>query len=521
MLSWLSLLPPLIVILIACITQALNKALIIGIASAAFITTQGSLYETVSLIFLRTYEQITNRDNLYLYIFLITVPSIVVLLNKGNGPLAFTRAITKKIRTKTGAQMACVYSSFALCIDDYLSILTNGHIMRSLTDHFGIPRVKLAFLIHALSGPVVILSPISSWVATITAYLSQAGIDNDLTEHILINADPFYMYLHCLPYIFYSLLTIAAILFIVKKQISYGPMHAYEQQSTPMPLVHPTHGTSKGSLWDLLLPLGCLLFSIFVGILYVGDFYLLGGHNSFLEAFKNNKQIFLVLAGAGSFSLMISFAFAYKRRIIHLNEIPSIIGAGFQLMKPAIIMVFLASILSLLLRNDLMTGQYLAHVCTNTLPLALLPAMFFILSLVTSIATGSSWGTFGLMLPIAVPMLTSMLQLAPQATPDAVTLLYPVLGAIFSGALCGDHISPFSETTVMSAASTQIEPMEHVYTQLPYALPVIAGTLGAFIASGYLPTQSFWIHNGLCILIGIIICFILLFICNKNNDKQY
>lgn len=495
--SWLSLVPAFVVISLATLTHSLNKALIAGIASAALIFCNGTLTAALALVKTRTWQQLTNLDNLYLYTFLITVPSLVILLNRGNGPEAFTQAVTQRVQTRRGAQNACILSSCILNIDDYLSILTTGHIMRALIDHFSIARVKLAYLIHALSGTIVILSPISSWVATITAYLQQAGISNEPGTQALIIADPFSVYLQTIWYIFYSIFTIITVIFIVQKNISFGPMHAFEQASAQQKVSIPKKTIPTGSLLELIVPLALLLITTVTGILYYGGYTAFGGTHSLLEAFTSNTEIFRILAFAGTFTLAISMFFNWLCSTISTRDIPHIIYDGYSLMKPAIIMVFLASILSLLLKNDLQTGHYLAQLCTKWLPYQLLPATFFVLSLAISLSTGSSWGTFGLMLPIAVPMLCSIFAITPGSTPDGVPLLYPVLGAIFSGGLCGDHISPFSETTVMSAVSAQVTPINHVKTQLPYALPVIVGVLVSFIFVGY-SAGSAWQFAGPC-----------------------
>lgn len=509
--SWLSLLPPLIVIALTLILGQLNRAIIIGIGAAAFLASHGSVLLAFQTITNKLWVQVTSADMWYLYIFLVCIPSLIQLFIHTQSAAAFTQLITKKIRSKKIVELAACFSSCILSIDDYLSILTVGNVMRPIADHMGIARTKLAYLVHSLSGPLVILCPISSWVATICAYLQQSGIDNNDPKALLIG-EPFYVYLQALPYIFYSLFTIFFVLFIVTTRTSFGSMQDYEQHAAQTnDNQNPMLATNARSL-DLILPLLFLLTSTIIGILYGGNFYLFGGNNGLLEAFKSNPSIFLVLCYASILTLIFALVRSLHKRLISPSEVPAIIVSGFNLMSNVLTMLFLISILSSFLKNDLGTGSYLASLVSSYTTITLLPIIMFLLALVIALVTGSSWGTFGLLLPIAVPMLTTLFNVAPLTPADQVPLLYPVLGAIFSGALCGDHISLFSETTVMSAACTQIPTIVHFKTQLPYAIPVILGCLTAFGLIGYLQahiTINYWIPMAGALLVTVISSYII------------
>ncbi|MGB8367271.1 MAG: hypothetical protein WCD44_02825, partial [Candidatus Babeliales bacterium] len=223
--TWLSLLPPFIVIIAVLITKQLNISLGLGIISAALIATQGNIKNTGLFIFHRIIEHVQDVDNLYIYTFLIAISSIITLLTYTGNASAAARIISQKVKTKKAAETSSLFLSLLLSIDDYLSILTVGYVTRPLADQLAIARVKIAFLVHALAGPVVILIPISSWAAAILAQLDQAGITLDSQPHTTIIADPFFAYLQTIPFMFYSLLIIASVFFIVRMNISFGPLY--------------------------------------------------------------------------------------------------------------------------------------------------------------------------------------------------------------------------------------------------------------------------------------------------------
>ncbi|MGB8367606.1 MAG: Na+/H+ antiporter NhaC family protein [Candidatus Babeliales bacterium] len=273
----------------------------------------------------------------------------------------------------------------------------------------------------------------------------------------------------------------------------------------------------KGSLTALLLPLLLLPLGVIIGILISGSYRLFGGNASLLEAFKNNNQTFLVmcLVGVGTFIISYGYSFIQKQVLVH--DLLKIIGGGIGLMYNAILMVMLATILGVFLRENLMTGNYLASLLLNTMPIVLLPVMIFITSLIITLSTGSAWGTFALMIPIVIQMLMSLFQITPPIEPQTIGILFPALGAILSGAVCGDQISPFSETTIMTATSTGIKPFEHFYTQLPYALPAMMGSILAFLLSGLLGAYSFWFNITVSLGTSLMFCLMVLYSFNKNK----
>jgi len=524
--SWLVLLPPVLVLLIALYTKRLTEALTIGIISAACIATQYSPLATVQLIGDRLHSQIADLDNWYTYSFLILIGSLIALLGHTGGAAAFARIFTQRLKSARMVETSSFLLSCTLFIDDYLSNLTVGHVMRPLTESFLIPRAKLAFLVHSMTGPLVILAPISSWAAMIISQLENAGINSPAEANTKVLVDPFYVYLKSIPFIFYSVFLLISVIFIIRQRISFGAMKMHEDiartqknffggKPEPTTIDINNDTAEQGIMADFLLPLVTLVATVIGGVAYAGNYYLFGGTATFMQAVRNNQQPFLVLAAAGLITFVISTLYALLRKRLSVTSIPTILMQGFWLMASPIVMVFLASTLGLILKNDLHTGQYLAQSLVGSVSMAFLPAMFYVASLIITIATGSAWGTIALMLPIAVPMVTSMSGLMLPTTPEHIFILYPVLGALFSGAVCGDHISPISETTIMASSSSGCYTFDHVKTQFPYAMPATVCAFIAFIIAGHIPsyTQSLIVS----LTMGIITCLITLYVLHQKN----
>lgn len=515
-----SVIPPILVLITACITRKLNPSLIAGLIAAAFIAAQASPLGAIAILLKRFTEKIFDIDTFYSFGFLIAIGSLIGLIAQTGGAQGLAQTIAPRLKKKASAERYSFFLSMLLFIDDYLSNLTVGTVMRPLTDHVNIARAKLAYLVHSLSGPLVIMIPVSSWVAMITSNLHYAGVDQSTGSAIKIYANPFFVYLNAIPFIFYSIILIASTYFIIHYHISFGPMreHEYIAATTgnllggkPEPVATLTvDKTIQGSLFDLIFPLASLIFSVIAGILYRGNCYLFGGTNTIFQALQQNNNPFAVLFFASIISLAVSFASATIRKRMKPAQIPLFIKDGFMLMIQAIIMITLASVLGAMLKDDLHTGEYLASTLLQSMSISLLPFAFFTVSLITAIMTGTSWGTIALMLPIAIPMLIATNALPTPLNPADIALLYPVIGAIFSGAVCGDHVSPISETTIMAATSTTSYPLDHAYTQIFYALPAIICSGIAFLISGQLAHYSLAMNATISISIGFGLCILLL-----------
>ncbi|BDC34308.1 Na+/H+ antiporter [Candidatus Dependentiae bacterium Noda2021] len=435
----------------------------------------------------------------------------------------------KRLRTARAVQFASMSLSSVLFIDDYLSYLTTGHVIRPITDQFRIPRVKLAFLIHSMGGPVVILGLVSSWVALITSQLDQAGISPQITASTKIISDPFFIYLGSIPFIFYSFLIITSTWYIVFKNISYGPMRkqeviAHKTQNLfggkPDLVLPHENTTNNGKMSYLIVPLLVLVTSFLLGTAYSGGYYLLGGNNSLFSAFKNNTQPFFVLFIAGLSTLICSTIIAIRSKHANSGNLPYLFASGCKLMHSPVVMVLLASILGIILRNDLKIGVYLAHIVFSSIPVFLIPLIFFAVSFAVAFITGTSWGTIALMIPIATQMLITLFSLTTPTQYTLIPLLFPVLGAIFSGATAGDHLSPISETTIMSSSSAGCYPVDHTYTQFFYAAPALCATAFSFLISGLLIYQSLTINFFISLASGLVICLGLLTYLNQNRHGK-
>jgi Na+/H+ antiporter NhaC len=504
--SWIVLLPPVLVVIITIATKRINIAFVVSLITAAFIATKGTWHSSFQLIAHRTMDQIKDPDYIYLSIFLLTIGIFITLFEKTGGILAFTRACTQHIRSKKSAETTSLLVSATLFVDDYLSNLTVGYVMSPITDTFRIPRAKLAYLVHSVSIPLIMIMPLSSWIAMITGQLGNAGIamlheaQQNPVSNLKIIADPFILFLDTIPFIFYSFFALLSVLIVVRHRISYGPMRTLEHiasttddvfgqasghpSRTMPPSQHKKHYANSPSLIDFFLPLCILIVTFITMILYTGGYHIFGGPNTLVNAFKNTNKTFLSICIAGCMCLASAIVLAVPRRKIALHDLHKIFLAGIRMMLPAVIMLILATTLSTVVYQDLRTGTYLAALLENTLAPSLIPCMFFVVAAATAFLMGTSWGTVALLLPMAIPIMITCANVSLPTTPSLIPLLFPGLGAIFSGAACGDHLSPISQTTLMAATSTGIDPITHAQTQIPYNIPAFVATTCAYVISG-------------------------------------
>jgi tetracycline resistance efflux pump len=493
---WLALTPPLIVLLSTIVTQHLRISLLLGILTAALVSSSFYCQQSLALVIIRMKEQLFNIDSILIYLFLCAVGTIVALLEYTKLTAAFTSYLTHKVRTPVTAQLASIGLSGILAIDDYLNSLTTGYVMRPLFDSFKIPRVKLAFLVHALSGPLVILIPVSSWVAYILSQMSMTGIGG-----ASIALSPVYVYSLTVPCILYSHAMIIGTLYLVLTRTSYGPMATYEKSVISHP--EPSYASSRAphTAYNFLLPLGTLVIVAIIGIMILRHTTL---------------SPFWALCTAGMVGLLVGIIRCLSSKQITFNKIPHLVCSGIELMSPAIQMVFLASTLGTMLRTDLMVGQHIAHLITDQIALPFLPLVLYLISLCISTITGSSWGTIALMLPIGIPLLTEIAGTTHINTIADLPYLLPALGAILSGAVCGDQISPLSETTIMASTSAGCSPVAHVYTQIFYAAPAIIGAFAGFLwIALIMPSGFIWITLGGATLISMLIAIIIMYVAQK------
>lgn len=497
--SWLVIMPPLIVLASVFLTKRINTALILGIISAAIITYPTQPGSALSLLIERSWTVITINVPLYLFLFLIGGLIVLIGVNGGTYALTHARAL-RSLKTKRGVQRLSLFASLVLFMDDYLSNLTVGNIMRPLTDRFSIPRAKLAYLIHTFSTGLIMFVPLSSWVAVVTSSLAQAGVQASAANATL-NMDPFSVYLKAIPYIFYGILMLLSALIIVEYSLSFGLMGKHEAIAAstgnllggkePLKTTTLSDNTARGSLADLFVPLISLIFFCATAILWTSGHWLFGGTKNLIDTLTTNTDTLPALAIGAGLALITSLAYTFFiKKKTPKKLLLTIICESDVMMRPAIIMVTLANILGMLMKLDLHTGHYLASLITATLPLWLLPLTIFIFSLSLTLILGSAWATMILLIPIALPMVIELSHAALPATLSTVPMLLPTLGALFSGAICGNQISPFADTTIMAATSAGCYFIDHLTTQISYAIPAIIGAAVSFAITGVLITHT-------------------------------
>src|SRR3990167_10528038 len=525
--SWLVLLPPVIVLLGAFTTKNITLALSLGIGSASLVAADCQLLASFKLILGHVQQQFSDPDNLYLCLFVIAIGILVMLFNHSGATIALANLISRRLKTTRSVKAASVLLSCLLFIDDYINCLTVGHVMRPVTDRLKIPRAKLAYLLDSMTAPVAVIAPISSWAGAIVSQLDQSGVNLHCNSDQLIAADPYTVYLAAIPFIFYSFITIFSIWLIIYKELSFGLMHKHEQTALvtgnlfagKTPLVVPTDSHVKlenCSLWDFIVPIVTLFSTIILGILYQGDYCLFGGHQAeLLTIFKQKYNIFPILFTAGIAALAAGFIMGYLRQKIDRAHTIMIFKQGFKIMGLALTIIGLSWIFGALLRDNLQTGIFLANNLLGHLNLIYLPAMIFIVTAIISAATGNSWGALAIIIPITIPMVISLLKLTTPAAANSVYLLLPSLGAIFSGAAAGGHVSPISDTTVMTANSSGSYLLDHIKTQILYATPAILATIMAFLIAGVLMHHPTWEIVTISLSLGIALCGLVLLALNK------
>jgi tetracycline resistance efflux pump len=541
--TWLSLLPPVVVLFAGFFTHRVLFSLFLGIALACLIATDFSVIQAAVLgikhfvnnLDLANYTSAAtfwDSTNSFICIFLFCLSIIITLISRSGGTYAYGAYIEKRIKSARSAEMAALMLSFFLFVDDYFSSLTVGAVMKPITDRFRVPRVKLAFLVDAMAAPLAIIAPISSWVSAIVGFLSENGFSDTITSNTLILADPFSAYTRLLPFVSYTFILMASSWFIVMRRISFGSMKKFEQIAQKTGNVHGGKEGQKDALYtpgshvhktaaikDFIIPVFILIGSVLVGIIYSGGYYLFGGTRSLLGAFQNT-QVHVALFIAGLWALFLVISFFLMRGKLHLKEILPLSYDGIVLMLPAVTILLFAWTFGDILRVDLKTGQFLAKILFGVLSIKLLPFLFFLVSSAISFALGSSWGTAALMFPIAIPMVLSTLGSTIPAGLESINPIFPVLGAILSGSVFGDHISPISDTTIMSSTSSGCEHIDHVRTQMQYVVPMFVGTATSFLCTGFLPIQDlFWLACA-SVGVGIAISLAMLVLFNAVSKKR-
>lgn len=539
--QWLVVLPPLIVVALVALTRRIFPALIIGIVSAALIYSQFDVMLAGSTIVERfliatefknfaSVELFWTSQNLFVGCFLLILGVFIMLLRYSGAAYAYGTFVSGKLTSATSAQMASLCMSLFFFIDDYFSSLTVGCVMQPITDRYKIPRVKLALLVNTVAAPLAIMVPITSWAAQIMAQMRNSGVAFQSAPGAIIIGDPFMMYMHIIPFLFYSMLVLTAIWFFVYKKYSFGIFAQHEKIAATtgnlfagkIPVMRhqspvPIERQNDGHLVDFVLPLIFLFGAVFAWMLRTGNATLLGGCNDFVTALQQANTFESLMIG-GLIAVTMSFIFLFFRKRILINELPAIVKEGCSLMSSSIMVLILIWTFGGLVTHNLKTGQYLAQFLIGSVPSACLPVMFFAIASVVSVMMGSAWGTISMLFPLGIPMVVSMAAgHAPLYACDLV-MLYPVLGAIISGAVVGNHLSPISDVMLMSAASAGAYHMDLYKAQVSFSIPSIIATAVSFGVVGImLGTYSVAASFATALFVGVVLNTMSLIILNYKN----
>ena len=495
--SFLALLPPIIAIALALITKETYSSLFVGILVGGLMAAG---FNPIKMVDLTLNEGIIAAvsGTAGIFAFLVILGIIVALMNKAGGSYAFGKWAEKNVKTKVGAALATFALGVLIFVDDYFNCLTVGSVMRPVTDVNKMSRAKLSYIIDATAAPICMIAPISSWAAAVSQYAEEAGV-NGLE-----------LFIKAIPFNFYSILTIVFIIAITLMKFDYGSMRIHEVNARKNGDLY-TCGeknesaevtpSSKGKMIDLIIPIIVLIAACVIGLIYVGGFF---SGETFVNAFANTDSTVGLPWGA-LIALVIIIVYLIARRVISFKEAMACIPQGFIAMVPAILILTFATAL----KN--MTGLLGATEFVKTALegsaaslASFLPAIIFLVACGLAFATGTSWGTFGILIPIVLAVF-----------PVGSVLGTVGISACLAGAVCGDHCSPISDTTIMSSAGGQCNHINHVSTQIPYAVSVAGISFVMYLIAGFLPNA--WIT----LPIGIVLTIAFLFVMKKIMVKKY
>ncbi|MDO4305270.1 MAG: Na+/H+ antiporter NhaC family protein [Eubacteriales bacterium] len=488
-----SLVPPIVAIVLALITKEVYSSLFIGILIGGVFYSGFSFEKTILHVFEDgIIGSLTDSYNMGILVFLVILGIMVCMMNQAGGSAAFGRWAKVHIKSRVGAQLATVLLGVLIFIDDYFNCLTVGSVMRPVTDKHNISRAKLAYLIDATAAPVCIIAPISSWAAAVTGFVE--------------GEDGFSIFLRAIPFNYYAILTIIMMVAITLLKMDYGPMGLHERNAQkgdlfttpdrPFSNAEEATANSRGGVIDLVFPVIALIICCVIGMIYTGGFFEGSG---FVEAFSGSDASVGLMLGS-FFAFVITIVFYAVRKVLKFSDSMACIPEGFKAMVPAILILTFAWTLKAM-TDSLGAKEFVAAVVKQSTGglLSLLPAIIFLVACFLAFATGTSWGTFGILIPIVVEVFAG----------NNETMMIMSISACMAGAVCGDHCSPISDTTIMASAGAQCNHVNHVTTQLPYAITaavvscvtyVIAGILQNFLGGVVVAALSLTI--GIVLMIG-------------------
>ena len=499
-----ALLPPIIAIVLALITKEAYSSLFIGVIIGAMFYSGFSPIGTLDTALNDGFIAAIS-DNAGIFLFLVLLGIIVALVNMSGGSAAFGRWAEAHIKSRVGAILATFVLGVLIFIDDYFNCLTVGSVMRPVTDGHRVSRAKLAYLIDATAAPICMIAPISSWAAAVSGVAAKLDAGYSGIE----------LFIKAIPYNFYSLLTFVFVIALTLMRFDFGSMRIQEMSAQLNGDLGGIEGSEeeaanpKGRVIDLIFPVLVLIITCTSGMLYVGGFFGTDVSGStefagdFIGAF-GNTDAFVGLPWGGIISLVVIVIYLVARRVISFKDAMACIPKGFIAMVPPIIILTLAVSLKTMTSNlgaaefvrDLMYGA-------SSGLYSLLPAVIFVVACILAFASGTSWGTFGILIPITTAIF-----------PTSSELLIIGISACCAGAVCGDHCSPISDTTIMASAGAQVDHLTHVSTQLPYVITVAAVSFVTYIVAGF-------VQNALiCIAVGAVLTVATLFVIRSMENKK-
>ena len=482
-----ALLAPIVAIVLALITKEVYSSLVIGIivggAIYAKFNFEGTLVHVVSDGFI---ANVADSYNMGILIFLILLGALVAMMNKAGGSAAFGRWAAAHIKSRIGAQLATIALGCLIFIDDYFNCLTVGSVMRPVTDASKVSRAKLSYLIDATAAPVCIIAPISSWAAAVAGFARGAGAENGIS-----------LFIQAIPYNFYALLTIVMMIFLALTGLEFGPMKKHEINakekgdlftSGTIEAIEDMKVNEKGRVCDLVVPVAILIISCVIGMIYSGGFF---SGESFIDSFSNSDAS-VGLAFGAFVAIIITVIFYLLRRVLTFKTIMESLPEGFKAMVPAIMILACAWTLKAM-TDSLGAKIFISQLIEGSAGAfqSFLPAIIFLIAVGLSFATGTSWGTFGILIPIVLSVF---------GAGEPITIV--AISACMAGAVCGDHCSPISDTTIMASAGAQCDHLNHVSTQLPYALTVAGVSTVAYIIAGFVSNWIIVLPIAIALMLG-------------------
>lgn len=507
-----ALLPPVVAIGLALSTKEVYSSLFVGILIGGLLYSGFSFEGTLVHVFQDGFVMsIADSYNVGILIFLVLLGAIVALMNKAGGSEAFGRWASEHIKTKTGAMLATTALGILIFIDDYFNCLTVGSVMRPVAEKHSISKEKLSYLIDATAAPICIIAPVSSWAAAVSGFVKDSGVSG------------FGLFVKAIPFNFYAILTIVMMLCLALMKFDYGPMRRFEPYTVESAkqkietmisrsgsfteAIEAMEGETpkdmsrkNGKVIDLVFPIVVLIIACVIGMLYSGGFFEGAG---IIDAFSDSDaSVGLLLGSACTFIIVIIYYLI--RRVLKFQDIMSCLPDGFKAMVPAILILVFAWTLKAM-TDSLGAKEFVEALVKGSASglQIMLPAIIFLIACLLAFSTGTSWGTFGILIPITISVF-------PITTQIGVVCV----SACMAGAVCGDHCSPISDTTIMASAGADCDHINHVNTQLPYAITVALVSFVSYIIAGFVPK---W---GIVLPISIVLMIATLFVIKKITTKK-